>query len=158
MSKSEKPSVLLVDDNEATCTLITALLRRDFEIEVVNDGAEAMESLKTRQYAAILLDLRMPAPDGFAVLQFLTEHAPDVVKRVLVLTAALSPQELARAHPYPTCGVSAKPFEVEALLAAVKQCVNGGDGGSLSNVFATGGPVLLLLADLLRQRWMGRKY
>ena len=29
MSSVEKPFVLLVDDNEATCTLITAVLHRD---------------------------------------------------------------------------------------------------------------------------------
>jgi len=154
MLNSEKPYVLLVDDNEATGTLIKALLRRDFEIEIVNDGAEAIESLKTRQYAAILLDLLMPRTDGFAVLQFLSEHAPDVIKRVIVLTAALTPQELARARAYPICGVVAKPFEVENLLAAVKQCATGGEGNSLTNVFVSSGPVILLLAGLLRQRWM----
>ena len=33
MPNPEKPSVLLVDDNEATCTLIAALLRRDFRTD-----------------------------------------------------------------------------------------------------------------------------
>ena len=39
----EKPLVLLVDDNEATCTLIRALLQRDFQLETASDGIEALE-------------------------------------------------------------------------------------------------------------------
>jgi CheY-like chemotaxis protein len=153
MSKSEKPTVLLVDDNEATCTLVSALLRREFEIEVASDGAEAIENLKTRQYASILLDLRMPHADGFAVLDYLTAASPETVKRVIIVTASLGSQEMARVHAYPICAVVAKPFEVETLLASVRQCAQTGDGGTLGNVIATGGPVILLLADLLRQRW-----
>ena len=38
MSNAEKPSVLLVDDNEETCTLITAILHRDFRVETAGDG------------------------------------------------------------------------------------------------------------------------
>src|SRR5436190_952284 len=82
MSRVEKPRVLLADDNEATCTLITALLYRDFEVEVAIDGREAIEYLRTRKYAALLLDLRMPHTDGFAVLDFLKEHQPKMLASV----------------------------------------------------------------------------
>jgi len=153
MSKIEKPYVLLVDDNEATCTLVTALLRRDFHVETVSDGSEAIENLKTRQYAAVLLDLRMPNIDGFGVLEFLKQHSPQTVRRTIILTASLTPNEIARARAYDIFCVVSKPFEVEVLLAAVKQCASE-EGPSIGNVFATGGPVILLLADLLRQRWM----
>lgn len=153
MSKIENPSVLLVDDNEATCTLVTALLRRDFHVETCGDGAEAIENLKTRQYAAVLLDLRMPNIDGFGVLEFLKQNSPQTVRRTIILTASLTPAEIARARTYDIFCVVSKPFEVEVLLAAVKQCASH-EGTSLGNVFATGGPVILLLADLLRQRWM----
>src|SRR6476659_559018 len=56
MSKVEKPHVLLADDNEATCTLLTALLQREFEVAIATDGNEAIERLRTRRYAALLLD------------------------------------------------------------------------------------------------------
>jgi hypothetical protein len=42
MEISDKPLVLLVDDNEPTCTLVTALLQEDFEAEVATDGREAV--------------------------------------------------------------------------------------------------------------------
>ena len=111
----EKPVVLLADDNEATCTLILALLRSDFVVEIVNDGGEAIERLKRRQYAAILLDLLMPGVDGYAVLDYLATDHPGLLERVLVVTASLSPREMQRVREYPVCGVVAKPFEVDVL-------------------------------------------
>lgn len=151
MPNVEKPFVLLVDDNEATCTLIMAVLHRDFTVETASNGTEAIEKLRTNTYAAILLDLRMPQPDGFAVLEFLQQHAPKQLANVLVVTAALRPAEIARAKAFGICGVISKPFDVDALLEAVKQCVNGGDGNPLGNVLASSGTVIMLLADLLQR-------
>ena len=152
MSTVDKPFVLLVDDNEATCTLITAVLSREFAVEVASDGNEALEKLRTRHYAAVLLDLRMPDPDGFAVLQFLQEHDPRLLRSVLVVTAALTPAEVARAKAFDIAGIVSKPFEIEALLDAVKQCASRGGDTSIGNVLASSGTMIFLLADLLRQR------
>lgn len=155
MADTEKPHVLLVDDNEETCTLITALLRRDFAVETARDGRQAIDALRTKTYAAILLDLRMPHVDGFGVLDFLKAHSPKVLRSVLVVTALLSPREIEHAKSYGVCGIIAKPFDVEALVAAVKDCAQSdGDGGSFGNVIYTSTPVILLLADLLKQRLM----
>jgi len=151
MSRPEKPFVLLADDNEATCTLVTAILHREFVVEIAGDGSEALEKLKTGNYGAVLLDLRMPNVDGFGVLEFLKTSRPEMMRNVIVLTAALSRGEIERVKSYDICGIIAKPFEVETLLAAVKQCVDPG-GPRLGGVFSSG--VMLLLADLLRQKWM----
>jgi CheY-like chemotaxis protein len=154
MAHNEKPRVLIVDDNEATCTLITALLQREFAVETASDGVEAIDKLRTNSYSAILLDLRMPQTDGFAVLDFLKQNSPDLLPNVLVVTASLTRGEIERARGYGVCGIVTKPFEVEILLAAVKECAGpAGDGSALGNVIAST-PVLLLLADLLKQRLM----
>jgi CheY-like chemotaxis protein len=154
MSRVEKPYVLLADDNEATCTLLTALLRRDFNVEAAFDGQETIERLRTRRYDVLLLDLRMPLADGFAVLDFLNEHQPDMLSRVLVVTAAVAARDLQRAASYGLCGIVTKPFDVETLLATVKKCAGVDDGNALGPMLCSSGPVILFLADLLRQRLM----
>ncbi|MEO8034938.1 MAG: response regulator [Acidobacteriota bacterium] len=146
----DKPQVLLVDDNVETCTLVTALLRRDFRVETAFDGREAIEQLKSKTYAAILLDLRMPQVDGFGVLDHLRSHNPAAIRSVIVLTAALSKNEVSRVAGYEVCAVVAKPFDIEALLAVVKQCAR--PGGGMTNVRLLSSGVILLLADLLQQR------
>ena len=152
MSNVEKPLVLLVDDNEATCTLIAAVLQRDFLTEVASDGIEAIEKLKTKQYAAILLDIRMPHLDGYGVLDHIKANRPEALRTVLIVTAALAGRELARMDEYNVCAIIPKPFDVEVLLAAVKQCAALGDnffGGSLFK-----STMMLLLADLIQKRLM----
>ena len=147
----EKPLVLLADDNEATCTLITALLQNDFVVDIAGDGQEAIEKLKSRQYAAILLDLLMPIVDGFAVLDHLQRESPETIARVMVVTAALAPREMARVYTYPVCGVIPKPFEVDALLAAVKECAGPGGDAFPRGPLLSGGMLLLLAAEMLRR-------
>jgi CheY-like chemotaxis protein len=154
MSRVEKPYVLVADDNEATCTLLTALLHRDFNVEAAFNGRETIERLRTRRYAVLILDLRMPQEDGFAVLDFLKEYQPAMLAHVLVVTAVVASRELQRAAAYGLCGVITKPFEVETLLATVKKCASVDDGNPLGPMLCSSGPVILLLADLLRQRLM----
>jgi CheY-like chemotaxis protein len=151
MSQIEKPFVLLVDDNEATCTLVTAILQRDYRIDIASEGNEALERIKTRNYSAILLDLRMPGMDGFDVLGALQKDSPDLLKRVLVVTASLAAKDMARLKSYKVCGVVAKPFEVETLLNAVRHCEEAtGDDPPLIKQFISSG-MILLVADLLSQ-------
>ena len=145
----EKPFVLLADDNEATCTLIQALLQNEFVVDIASDGHEAIEKMKSRQYAAILLDLLMPGVDGYAVLDHLVAERPDLLRRVLVVTASLATREMQRLRAYTVCGVLAKPFELDALQNAVRQCAGTGGEPFLGTPLFSGS-MLLLLADLLR--------
>jgi CheY-like chemotaxis protein len=146
----EKPFVLIVDDNEATCTLIAALLQADFTVEAASDGGEAIEKLKSRQYSAILLDLLMPFVDGYAVLDFLKETRPDLLRRVLVVTASLSSRQLQRVRDYDVFGVMAKPFEVDALYAAVHRCAGDDSRPPMRGPLISSG-MILLLGELLRR-------
>ena len=144
----DKPFVLIADDNEATCTLLIALLRNDFTVETAHDGAEAIAKLTNRRYAAVLLDLLMPRSDGYDVLNFVQAERPEMLERTLVVTASLTERQLQRVRSYPICGVIAKPFDVEVLLSAVKACAKEGDGGGRGPLLSTG--VILMLADLFR--------
>jgi CheY-like chemotaxis protein len=145
----EKPFVLVADDNEATCTLITALLHHDFAVETASDGTEAIARLKNRRYAVILVDLLMPYTDGYAVLDFLRAERPDLLPHTIVVTASLAVGEMERVRQYDVCDVIAKPFDIEVLQAMVKRCVAGDDAAGTGTTFMSTG-MILLLADFLR--------
>lgn len=142
--------MLLADDNEATCTLITALLQGDFVVHVARDGGEAIEKLKTAQYAAILLDLLMPVVDGYAVLDFLRTERPDLLHQVLVVTASLGGREMQRVSAYNVRRVIAKPFEVDVLQNAVRECAGISGPPNLRASMISGG-MLLLIAEVLKR-------
>ena len=121
-------------------------------MECATDALDAIEKLRINNYAVVVLDLRMPQMDGFSVLDYIKETKPDTLRNVLIVTALLTPSEIDRAKSYGVCEILSKPFDVDALLEAVRQCVGEDDGGRLSNVFCSSTPMILLLADLLRQR------
>jgi CheY-like chemotaxis protein len=145
----EKPFVLLADDNEATCTLLTALLQGDFIVHVATDGGEAIGRLRSTQYSAVLLDLLMPFIDGYAVLDYLREERPELFPRTLVVTASLAARDMKRVAQYPVAGVIAKPFEVDILLSSVRRCA-GISGPSMRTSLMSGG-MLLLIAEVLKR-------
>lgn len=146
----EKPFVLIADDNEGTRTLIIALLQNEFSLDTAIDGQEAIEKLKSRRYAAVLVDLLMPFVDGYAVLDYLTAERPDLLRSCLVVTAAVTHREMERVRRYDIAGVVTKPFEVDALLQAVRSCANVQGDPFFRGPLISGG-VLLLLAEVLRR-------
>jgi len=145
----QKPFVLVADDNDATRTLITALLHHEFVVETAGDGISAITQLRSRQYAAVILDLFMPLADGFAVLDFLRMERPDLLPRVVVITAAVGRREVERVASYGVHGVVPKPFEVAMLHAKVKEIAGAEEGFEPGGPFISTG-MILLLADLLR--------
>jgi hypothetical protein len=81
-----------------------------------------------------------------------TADNPEMLKSVLVVTALLSKPEIDRANSYGICGIITKPFDVEFLLVEVKKCAGDVEGSTLGNVFCSSTPMILFIADLLRQR------
>ncbi len=77
--------ILVVDDAELNRELLCYILNNDYIVETAADGEEALERLSEHlnEISAILLDLRMPKLDGFAVISRMKQH--DWMKRIPVL-------------------------------------------------------------------------
>jgi CheY-like chemotaxis protein len=58
--------VLLVEDNPVNQTVIEAMLRSlGYQVRLVCDGAQAVQSVEREHFAAILMDCRLPILDGY---------------------------------------------------------------------------------------------
>ena len=114
--------VLIVDDNDAIRRLVSKILEREgFQIDEALDGNEALACLEDgRAYAAIVLDLMMPHTTGFQVISTLRERRPELLPRVVVMTAAVS--EVDSAELEGVGAIISKPFEIDALVESVKSC------------------------------------
>jgi CheY-like chemotaxis protein len=67
MSERRPPSlrILLADDNPVNCRIAVLMLSKDgHRIDVVDDGARAVEALRTTDYDLVLMDVQMPGVDG----------------------------------------------------------------------------------------------
>jgi DNA-binding response OmpR family regulator len=117
--RKKKPRVLLLEDDISMQRLVSTLLRREgFQVDVVSNGNAAIESLERNEYVTLLLDLMMPIEGGMTVIQRLRKTKPDLLKRVILLTA--SPESVLTKVRTEVHGIVNKPFQPEQLIAAVR--------------------------------------
>jgi CheY-like chemotaxis protein len=86
---ADLPLVVVVDDDRASLDLITAYLDGlGVRIALARDGVEGLELIRTLNPAAVVLDIRLPALDGWEVLARLradiaTREVPVVIVSIL---------------------------------------------------------------------------
>ena len=82
--------VLVVDDEVKNAELTAAELRdAGFTTEFVNGGVAALKRLGEARFDAVITDLRMAPPDGFALLAQVRERWPETTVIVMTAYAAL---------------------------------------------------------------------
>ena len=117
--------VLVVDDDEAIRTLLSAVLKRKgFAVETVRNGKDAIQKIRTTEYAAILLDLMMPEVDGYDVIAHLERTAPDVLCDCVIVVSAVSTKDLERLEGKSILRIIRKPFDLDELTATVVACTD----------------------------------
>lgn len=114
--------ILVIDpDNSTHATLIDLLASEGAEVAAVHDGSMALQVARQTPPDAILLDLGLPAANGYRTLERLLEARETHGTPVIVMTA----REDARADEAFQRGAAGflhKPFqgnELKALLRSV---------------------------------------
>ena len=88
-------SILVVDDVMVNLKVVEALLKKtQINIEKATGGEEAIQMCKEKKFDVILLDHRMPAPDGIETFRVISREGLNTETPIIVLTAnALSGAE-----------------------------------------------------------------
>ncbi len=115
-----RPRVLVVDDDEATCDLLRALLTEEgYAVATVPHGAAALELAKYHQPAVIILDERMPIMDGSSFVDHYRSQARPPA--ALILLSAMNDVE-ENAKRIGAAAFVRKPFDLDELLRVVEGC------------------------------------
>src|SRR4051794_34957969 len=115
--------VLVVDDDASTrLGGAGALTDEGHEAVPAPDGPGALALLADWRPDVILLDLWLPGMDGWAVIEAYQQLAPPHAPVVLLTAATVGTAGLVGGRPLPpAAGTLAKPFDLDDLLALVRQ-------------------------------------
>jgi DNA-binding response OmpR family regulator len=118
------PRILIVEDDTAIRTLLTAALRREpLEVHTAPDGLAGLELVRANAYAVILLDLMLPRVSGYEFLErfeaLLDGETPAPV--VMVMTA-FDATAVKRLGSMRVQAILHKPFDIERLVEMTRDC------------------------------------
>lgn len=118
------PTVLIVDDNEDNLDLIADTLGEDeFEVIRARSGTDAMSLLMSRQVDLVLLDIKMPDMNGFAVLEMVRFIPRLMNTTVIIQTAHGDHHNTERAKDLGVKAVLTKPISPAKLLEEARTCL-----------------------------------
>ncbi len=115
--------ILVIDDNPDNVRLVERLLEWAgyANVKVLSNSLLAKQEVMMREHDVILLDLHMPAPDGFEILSALrneTTHGRFIP--VLIFTADKSTEAKAKALEFGASDFLTKPGDAQEILMRVK--------------------------------------
>ena len=108
--------ILIVEDTTDLAEAIAGRLRKSgYAVDLVGDGEEADELLRTESYHLVVLDLMLPGVDGKEVLHRMRQRRSRTP--VLVLTARSDVDDKVGALDYGADDYLVKPFDFRELEA-----------------------------------------
>lgn len=118
--------ILIADDQEMIrqSLLITLGNEPDFEVtDAVENGAEAISSVRKNKPDVILMDIRMPEMDGLACTELIKEQYPAI--KIIILTAFDDDEYVFNALKYGVSGYLLKGIPMKELVDAVRKVYEG---------------------------------
>ncbi|MFC0132744.1 hybrid sensor histidine kinase/response regulator [Massilia eurypsychrophila] len=104
MPKSEKPKILVVNDDAASLLALTSLLdlwaeETNYEVMAARSGQDALRQVLLHDFAVILLDVNMPGMDGFETAEAIHQRVRSADIPIIFVTAFLA-DEIDRLKAY----------------------------------------------------------
>lgn len=117
----ETSSILVIEDNPATLSLLFALFdEAGFEVLVSQEGESAMNTAKAAQPDIILLDVLLAGIDGFETCRRLKDCPETREIPIIFMTALTKTVDKVKGFELGAVDYITKPIELEEVLMRVK--------------------------------------
>ena len=111
--------VLVVDDDESLAEFLAKQLReKDYTVETVYDGVEAVLKIADTQWDALLMDIRMPKLEGLSALRIIRRLKPNL--HIVMFSGAASNNEILMSTRLGADTCILKPINLENLLSILQ--------------------------------------
>jgi len=123
----QKYQVLIVEDNELHQLTIFKILARtnNFYLDIVSNGSEAIEAVKSISYDVILMDYKMPFLDGLETskaIRNLSDKRKNSIP-IIMATGAHVSTELLNQKGKDINEIVTKPFDEEIFINTIENCL-----------------------------------
>jgi len=115
--------ILLVEDNTINQEIIIGLLEdSQIEIDVANNGQEAVEKFNKNNYELILMDIQMPIMDGYEATKKIRENDKNIP--IIALTANAMKEDIEKTKKAQMNEHLNKPIDVEKLYQTLLKYIS----------------------------------
>ncbi|HHV61179.1 MAG TPA: sigma-54-dependent Fis family transcriptional regulator [Firmicutes bacterium] len=115
-------AVLIVDDDEGMRKSLAVTLRHDgYKVYCAENGMAALEKVKDEEVQIVILDLKMPGPDGLETLKRIKAFRNNIP--VIMITGFGSIETAVEAMKLGAFDYVTKPFETTQIKAIVKNAL-----------------------------------
>jgi DNA-binding NtrC family response regulator len=115
----DKNKLLIVDDDEAFCNMLSNAFKEEYDIASFTDSMEAIRYFRENQAEVILTDIVMPNMDGTNLLQIIKTESFET--DVIMMTAFANVDSAVDAMKKGAYDYIVKPFKIEELSIRLKK-------------------------------------
>ena len=121
--------ILAADDDTVTRRVIAAKLEREgYTVLSFSNGEDLLAQARKSKPALIILDLMMPAMDGYSTLRALRADPAHAAVPVLMLSSKNQEEDIVSCLKAGAADFVVKPFSPQELVARVRKLIPRGTG------------------------------
>jgi two-component system cell cycle response regulator len=121
-------TVLLVDDDNVFLLAIGVRLKGlGYTVCTSKDAVSAISAVRKNNPDVIVLDVSLPAGDGFLVAERLQKLPVAAATPIIIVTASENPELPERAMKAGAVAFLKKPFDAATLVDAIESALSPGD-------------------------------
>lgn len=116
--------ILIVEDNQVNLDIFTEILEDDFDLKIALDGQQALDIIENYMPDLVLLDVMMPAMNGYEVCERIRGNSKLKDITVIMVSARAMESERKKGLESGADEYITKPFDEEVLMTMVKSYLN----------------------------------
>jgi DNA-binding response OmpR family regulator len=118
-------TILIVEDDQKIALALQVRLKANrYAVSIASDAIQGANLGRTTKPNLILLDISMPAGNGFELAETFQKMPETKGTPIIVITASKSPELLQRVMDIGAVGLFEKPFDTEKLLYSIEHELN----------------------------------